>query len=75
MEMGWEMRTLFKLAVAVGLAIVFIPKPPQRQALRKRTLQDRRCVAAAKCTGTLYYDATTDLFFDMHGKVGTAIEA
>ena len=74
------MRTFLKFAVAVGLAIVFIPKSrPQhtarRQALEDRPLEDRRRVAQSKCGGRLHYDATTDLFFDMHGKVGTAIEA
>ncbi len=67
------MRTLLKLAVAVGLAIVFIPKP--QPSARRRTLQERRRLAEAKCSGALHYDATTDLFFDMHGKVGTALEA
>ena len=66
------MRTFLKLAVAVGLAIVFLPKP---SATRGHTLLARRKIAQAKCRGALYYDATTDLFFDMQGKVGTAIQA
>ena len=69
------MRTFLKLAVAVGLAIVFIPKIEPKPASRRRTLHERLRVAQAKCSGTLSYDATTDLFFDMHGKVGTAIQA
>lgn len=66
------MRTFLKLAVAVGLAIVFIPKPQPRK--RTLTLQDRRRAAQARCTGTLFYDSSLDMFFDMHGKVGTAIK-
>ena len=69
------MRTFLKLAVAVGLAIVLLPKPKPQHTHRRRTLQERRRAAQAKCSGALYYDATTDLFFDMHGKVGTAIQA
>jgi hypothetical protein len=69
------MRNLLKIAVAIGLAIVFIPKPePQKQRIAKRTHEDRRQLALAKCKGRLYYDAGLDLYFDMHGKVGTALD-
>lgn len=62
---------LLCIAICAGVGALFL----SRLARRNSPMSDRCEIARSKCSGTLFYDAGTDRFFDMHGRVGTAIDA